>query len=257
MTELDILYRDKALIAINKPSGLLVHRSKIDRRETRFALQMLRDQIGQHVFPLHRLDKPTSGVLLFALSAETARLAQPLFRDHHAQKEYLAVVRGWTEDQDHIDYALKEELDALTDGNADLDKEAQSAVTDYRTLARTELPHPVGRYASARYSLLQVTPRTGRRHQIRRHFKHLFHPVIGDTTHGDSRHNRFFRQHFDCHRLLLHAWQIRLPHPIDGTPVTITAPVDCCWQTMLELFATNPFDSPALIDNNKEGLNYE
>ncbi len=220
---MEILYRDDQLIAVNKPAGLLVHRSPIDRHETRFALQMVRDQIGQHVYPLHRLDKPTSGILLFALDQDSARLMMPIFSSGRVEKTYLAVVRGYTPLADVIDYPLKEQLDRMTDALVDPCKAAQSAVTHYKRLAIVELPHPVGHYATTRYSLVSVSPRTGRKHQIRRHMKHIFHPVIGDTSHGDGRHNQFFRERLNCHRLLLTATGMTLKSPITGHSITITA----------------------------------
>ncbi|MBF6650329.1 tRNA pseudouridine(65) synthase TruC [Methylobacter sp. BlB1] len=221
-----ILYQDDYFVAVNKPAGLLVHRSEIDRHETRFAVQMLRDQLGRRVFPVHRLDKPTAGVLLFALSPEAARRMMAAFMGDGIRKTYLAVVRGHTAEMDTIDYPLKEELDKMTDARADPNKQAQPAVTRYRRLATVELPHAVGRYPSCRYSLLRLSPETGRKHQIRRHMKHIFHPIVGDTTHGDGRHNDFFRTHFNCHQLLLAATGLAFAHPYSGRPVDITAPLD-------------------------------
>ena len=231
---LDILYRDEWLVAINKPAGLLVHRSMIDKHETRFALQMLRDQIGQHVFPVHRLDKPTSGVLLFALNPETAKKMSDIFAEREAEKEYLAVVRGYTEEEGIIDYPLKEELDKKSDRKAQQDKEAQEAVTEYRRLGTVELPYPVGRYNTARYSLLSIKPKTGRKHQIRRHMKHIFHPIIGDTTHGDGKQNAFFRDHFNCHRLLLAAASLSFPHPKTVEHIVIRAPLEDSFSEVIE-----------------------
>jgi tRNA pseudouridine65 synthase len=223
---MDILYRDEFLIAVNKPSGLLVHRSPIDRHENRFALQLLRDRIGQRVYPLHRLDKPTSGVLLFALDSDSAGRMMPVFSDGLIRKRYLAIVRGYTEETDVIDYPLREEADRMSAALFDSDRSAQPAVTHFRRLATVELPVAVGRYATARYSLLGVSPKTGRRHQIRRHLKHIFHPVIGDTTHGDGRHNRFFRDELACRRLLLAATQVSFRHPLTSAQVCIRAPLD-------------------------------
>lgn len=220
---LEVLYLDPYLVAVHKPAGLLVHRSLIDKRETRFLLQQLRDQLGQRVYPVHRLDKPTSGALLLALDPETARLLTAQFTAGEVHKTYRAIVRGYTEASGVIDYALREERDPLTDARADPDKPAQPAVTDYERLAQVELPDAVGRYPTARYSLLRLAPRTGRKHQLRRHLKHIFHPIIGDTTHGDGIHNRFFRERFGSHRLLLEATALRLVHPRSGIPLSISA----------------------------------
>lgn len=224
---LDILYQDDHLVAINKPSGLLVHRSPIDASETRFAIQLTRDQIGQRVYPAHRLDKPTSGVLLFALNSETAGVLGEQFRNRSVTKTYLAVVRGHAEAEGHIDHALREQLDKVAGMAADSEpvKEAKEALTDYRCLLQTELPYPVGRYPTARYSLVELKPKTGRKHQLRRHMKHIFHPIVGDTTHGDGRHNQFFREHYKCHRLLLHARSLQVVHPHTGEMLTIYAPL--------------------------------
>ena len=226
MPDLPILYRDEHYLAVEKPAGLLVHRSAIDRHEIHYALQRVRDQIGRRVYPVHRMDKPTSGVLLFGLDSDAARRMVTQFTQHAVRKTYFAVVRGHTPSEALIDYPLREELDAATDGDADAAKPAQEAITAYRRLALAELPYAVGRYASARYSLLEVMPRTGRKHQIRRHMKHVFHPVIGDTSHGDGRHNQFFRERLQCRRLLLAATRLDFIHPYSGDPVSITAPLD-------------------------------
>ncbi len=237
---LDILYRDDSLVAIHKPSGLLVHRSPIDRHETRFAIQLTRDQIGQRVYPVHRLDKPTSGVLLFALDSDTARRLTEQFTQGQVQKTYLAVVRGYLPSSGIIDYPLIEELDAIADADADSNKPAQTAVTHYRCLATTELPFAVGRYASTRYSLAELQPKTGRKHQLRRHLKHIFHPIVGDTTHGDGKHNTFFRQQFACQRLLLHAQTLTLSHPHTRSLLTLHAPPPAAMQIILnQLFQSD------------------
>ena len=241
---LPILYQDAHLVAVNKPGGLLVHRSAIDRRETRFALQLIRDQIGRRVWPVHRLDKPTSGILLFALDLGTARRMMEIFQNNEATKTYTAVVRGYTDERGHIDYPLREEPDKMTDGKARRNKPAQTAVTDYQRLNTIELPFAVGRYSTTRYSLLSVTPHTGRKHQIRRHMKHIFHPVVGDTTHGDGRQNNFFRERFDCHELLLAATRLSLPHPCSGQRLTITARPGEMFRHILEQFRWKTDDCP-------------
>jgi len=220
---LEILFQDEYLVAINKPSGLLVHRSPIDQYETRFALQMTRDQIGRHVFPVHRLDKPTSGVLLFALSSEVASALTKQFTATTIHKNYLAVVRGYTNNSGVVDSDLQEELDKMTDKLADTDKPVQSAITHYERLATTELPYPVGRYDTARYSLVSLQPKTGRKHQLRRHMKRIYHPIVGDTTHGDGKQNKFLREQFGLDRLMLHAISVGFLHPVTGKELLINA----------------------------------
>ncbi len=220
---LTILYRDASLIAIDKPAGLLVHRSDIDRHETRFAVQMLRDQIGQRVQPVHRLDRGTSGVLLFALDAESNRALSAQFERNEVDKRYLAVVRGWPNEAGSIDHPLSRQHD---DYGAPLtNQEPQDARTDYRRLASVELPVVVDRYPSARYALLALTPLTGRRHQLRRHLKHIAHPIIGDATHGKGVHNRFFKQQFGCERMLLACTELGFQHPLSGESMRVRAPV--------------------------------
>lgn len=221
---LTVLYQDKYIVIIDKPSGLLVHRSMIDKKETRFALQMTRNQIGQYVYPVHRLDKPTSGVLLMALSAEIAAKLTEQFTQKQVKKTYVALVRGYTDNEGTIDYPLKEELDKITDRKARKDKPAQEAITHYKTLWQGEIPEPVGRYATARYSLVSLFPETGRKHQIRRHMKHIFHPIVGDTTHGDGKHNTLFREKFALSRLLLVAKEISFQHPVTSEAMSISAP---------------------------------
>jgi len=232
--QLEIIYQDQRLVAINKPSGLLVHRSSLDRRESRFAVQLLRDQLGTRVFPLHRLDKPTSGLLLFALDDETAREVGHEFAEQLVEKSYLAVVRGWPKDQETIDYPL---VDGPEWGSKTVQNDsaaARPATTRYRTLARVELPFAVGRYPQSRYALIEACPGTGRRHQIRRHFKHIFHPLIGDTRYGDGRHNQLFRDQFNCRRLMLHARRLQIDLPHTGASHKLIAPVPDDFLRILE-----------------------
>ncbi len=232
----EILYRDEVLVAVNKPSGLLVHRSPIDRRETRFALQEVRDRIGAHVYPVHRLDKPTSGVLLFALDEQVAQQLSGAFRYGKISKSYLAVVRGYVEEEGMINHPLRQMLDTKEQKRRGVTKEAQEARTYYRQLATVELPYPVSRYPVARYSLVRLTPYTGRKHQLRRHMKHIFHPIVGDTKHGRGEHNRLFREKFGIDRLLLHAEQMRLVHPITGEDLVFQACPDEAFQKAMALF---------------------
>lgn len=223
--ELNILYQDDYLVAIDKPAGMLVHRSFLDRHETVFVMQTLRNQLGQHVFPVHRLDRPTSGVLLFALSADVARLLTEQLTEQHWRKFYLAVCRGFVKQAGILDYPLKEQLDKIADKLACQDKDKQDAVTALWPLAQVELPIAIGKYPVARYSLVALQPLTGRKHQLRRHLSHLRHPIVGDTTHGEGRHNRLFVEHFNSHRLLLIAKRLELKHPVTGMDLVIEAPL--------------------------------
>lgn len=237
MTEqLPIIYRDEYIVAINKPGGLLVHRSEIDRHETRFAVQLLRDQIGQMVYPIHRLDKPTSGVLVFALSSEIARQLGEIFTRHALTKTYVALVRGFAPEAGIIDHALVEEPDKYTDKKARTNKPAQEAITHYSTLAQIEFPFSIDKYPCTRYSLVKCMPQTGRKHQIRRHLKHISHPIIGDAKHGKGNHNRFFQQQFSCAGLMLAASELRFTHPVNHTPLIISAPLSTSFTKIIREF---------------------
>lgn len=236
-TQIEIIYEDEFLVAINKEAGLLVHRSWLDKGETRFAMQLTRDAVGCHVFPVHRLDRPTSGVLLFAKNSAVARSLTEAFTEHQVEKHYLAVVRGFMPEQGRLDYALSFQPDAIADKFASLDKPPQDAVTHWQSLAQIELPFAVSKkHDTSRYSLVRLTPETGRKHQLRRHMAHLFHPIVGDTSHGDGRHNRFFRSQYDCERMLLHAESLSLTHPVSGEPLLLEASLDSQWQRIMEEF---------------------
>lgn len=229
MPILDIIYHDKHLVAINKPHGLLVHRSSIANDVTEFALQILRDQLNRHVFPAHRLDRKTGGVLLFALDKETEKLMQTQFMDNKVSKKYLAIVRGHTPDEQDIDYPLRKENGTL-----------QDAFTHYKTLARTELDVPLGNHPTSRYSLVQAQPQTGRMHQLRKHFSHIFHPIIGDRTHGCNKQNKLFKERWQMETMLLHATQLCFTHPITGAQIIIEAPLQDEFLRVLDFMAMSP-----------------
>lgn len=233
--QLRMLYRDEYLVAVHKPAGLLVHRTVIDADERRFCVQMLRDQIGQPVYPCHRLDKPTSGVLLFALDKDTLRSVNAAFSEGHVGKVYQAVVRGWINQPGKLDYPLRPLEEEARYGDPDA---ARSAVTSYAPLKWYSVPETVGRYSSARYSLVKLSPETGRPHQLRRHLAHLRHPIVGDTRHGDGSQNRFFREYFDCHRLLLTALSLSLDHPATGERLLIESAPDNCFDAVLRKLET-------------------
>lgn len=228
---LRVIYQDEHLVAIDKPDGLLVHRSRISRDHV-FALQLLREQVGRFVYPVHRLDRPTSGVLVFALSPEAAARFCAEISSRRVRKRYLAVVRGYTPEAGTIDHPLPDE-EAGPD---------QDARTVFRRIAAAEIQVPIPPNPTARVSLVEVEPESGRMHQIRRHFRHISHPVIGDTQHGDGRHNRLFRDRFAIRRLLLHALSIEFAHPASGALTLISAPLP---EEMSELFRRLGWPEPA------------
>ncbi|MES2690905.1 MAG: pseudouridine synthase [Bacteroidota bacterium] len=209
---LDIVYQDTDLIAINKPHGLLVHPSYIARDVEEFAMQMLRDQIGQYVYPVHRLDRKTAGILLFALNKETDRAMQMQFSNKLVSKKYMAIVRGYAPDELLIDYPLVKENGTL-----------QEAKTHFITLQKAELDIPFGKHATSRYSLIEANPETGRMHQLRRHFAHIFHPIIGDRPHGCNKQNKFWLEKFNMNTMMLHASELGFIHPNRQEPIHIKA----------------------------------
>ncbi len=246
---LKILYQDEYLVAVDKPAGLFVHRSFMDKDEIYFALQLVRDQIGKYVYPVHRLDRPTSGVLLFALTKDVAQKMNAAFAnksnsaeidneteqraDTELTKTYYALVRGHLTMSDQcelIDHALKEKLDKFGDKDVSRDKAPQSAQTHYQVIKQASLPIALGKFDSVRYSLVKLEPVTGRRHQIRRHLAHLRHPIIGDINYGDNKQNPFFIKHFGFKRLMLIAKSLSFIHPINGNKVTINTEFDEQWQ---------------------------
>ena len=223
------MYQDAHVVAIDKPAGLLVHRTGLDAGETRFAVQLLRDQIGRPVWPAHRLDKGTSGVLLFALDAGVARQLATAFEAGAVRKSYQAMVRGWPPDAGLIDHPLARLPD---DARNSRSLDVQPARTRFRVLERTTLPLPDRGFAHTRVALLELTPDTGRRHQLRRHCKHMAHPIIGDATHGKGPLNRAVAALLGVQRLWLHASELALVHPTGGQPLSLQAPLGpewACW----------------------------
>lgn len=236
---LKILYQDEFLVAVDKPSGLFVHRSYMDKNEVYFALQLVRDQIGKYVYPLHRLDRPTSGVLLFALNADVARLMGEAFTHRRIQKTYFALSRGHLLGEGIIDHPLKEKLDKIGDKFASDNKAPQEAQTHYQTIDTSTLNETVGKFNTVRYSLIKLKPVTGRRHQIRRHLAHLRHPIIGDINYGDNKQNPFFNNYFGFKRLMLHAQQLNFIHPITNDAIEIRAEFDEQWRDVLTQLSFN------------------
>ncbi|WP_075603752.1 pseudouridine synthase [Saccharicrinis aurantiacus] len=225
---LQIIYQDEHLVVINKPHGLLVHRSPIAADAEEFAVQMLRDQIQQKVFPVHRIDRKTSGILVFGLNGEIARLIQEQLEDHATKKTYLAIVRGYFPDSLELDYPLTNDTGKV-----------QEALTHFKCLKHTEVDVPFGKHATSRYSLIEAYPKTGRMHQIRKHLKHLRHPIIGDRPHGCNKQNRLFKAQWNMTTMMLHAQKLNLSHPITNEPLHLEAPL---FSTFKEMIDTLKFD---------------
>lgn len=222
-----IVWSDAHLLAVNKPAGLAVHRSRMVARDEDYLMDRLRARIGQPLFLVNRLDRATSGLVLVARDRDVASALGTQWMERSVAKTYLAVVRGWLEERGEIDYPLT--VGGMTG-------ERKPALTRWRRLAQVEVPIALGRYPQQRYSLLELSPHTGRYRQLRRHLHHVHHPIIGDSTLGRGEHNRLFRIHFHCHRMLLHAWRLELSHPVDGGPLRLQASLDATWGEVLNRF---------------------
>ena len=223
---LEIVYQDDHIIAINKPHGLLVHRSSIATDAKEFALQLLRDQINRRVSPVHRLDRKTSGLLLFTFEKEVEIALHQQFQNAEIQKKYLAILRGFAPDSGDIDYPLEKE-----NGNM------QDAFTAFVTLKRAELNIAFGQHPTSRYSLVEAAPTTGRMHQLRKHFAHIFYPIIGDRKHGCNKQNKFFKEQWDMTTMLLHASELKFKHPVTQEEVHLKANVQDEFKRVMEIMS--------------------
>lgn len=212
---LEIIYQDEYLVAINKPHGLLVHRSSIAADATEFALQMLRDQLQRKVYLVHRIDRKTSGILVFAFDPKINAVLGKSWSDRAVIKTYLAVVRGWlSEKEGVVDYPL------TTD-----EGKTQDAVTRYKSLHEAEIGVPLGKFQTSRYTLLEVYPETGRMHQIRKHMNHLRHPIIGDRPYGCSKQNRLWKSRWNMTNMMLHAHKLTFEHPTSKEQISLCADI--------------------------------
>jgi len=230
--DLQLLYRDRDLLVIDKPAGLLVHRTQLDAHETDTVLERLRRQLGGDVpeglAPAHRLDKGTSGLLVLACHADAARALGAAFDAGQVAKRYVALVRGWPAETIDLDHPLARDPEQPSTGQLQL-----PARTLFRRLARVEWPFAVdARHPTSRYALVEARPLSGRRHQIRRHLKQLAHPIVGDSTHGKGPHNRAVAAWLGLNRLWLHAIALELPHPADGRPMRFEAPPGPDWDVL-------------------------
>lgn len=231
---IDVLFRDEFIAVVNKPSGLMAHASALARDENDFLHDRLREQFGCKIFLIHRLDRATSGCLLVAFDTQSASTLGKQFMTREVEKNYLAICRGWPEQLFTVDYDL--------DGGPGK-PEKKSAVTEFKRLACAEIEVASAHHESSRYALMQCTPYTGRFRQIRRHLKHLSHHLIGDTSHGDGRHNRNFRM-MGVHRMLLHAWQLSFQHPANSKAMKITAPWDAEFEKAMQKLGWNAMLEP-------------
>ncbi len=227
---LEPLFADEQLVAIDKPPGLLVHRTGLDAAAQDFAVQRLRDQIHRAVWPVHRLDRGTSGVLLFALDAATASLMGQAFEQGRVEKTYLALVRGWPVDAFVCEHPLARDPEQPSAGQVKL-----ACRTRFQTLARWEWPIADRHFPTSRFALVRAQPETGRRHQIRRHLKHLGHPIVGDATHGKGPVNRAVAQHLGVQRLWLHASSLAFEHPHTGQRLCLQAAPGPEWAALPSL----------------------
>jgi tRNA pseudouridine65 synthase len=235
--ELSVLHRDDYLAVVNKPAGLMVHDSALARGETDFAADRLRVQFGKPIFLVHRLDRATSGCLLLAFDRDTASALGKVVMSREPangafDKDYLAICRGWPEPAFVVDHPL--------DGGPGKPLK-KAALTRFERLATTELSVPSAGFETSRYALLRAQPQSGRFRQIRRHLKHVSHHLIGDSSHGDGRHNRTFRM-LGVQRMLLHAWRLQFMHPVTDMPILATAPVDAGFGKALALFGDDVGD---------------
>jgi tRNA pseudouridine65 synthase len=206
-----ILWQDDAIIAVEKPAGMLVHPTDLTGRETT-CVDVVSEIAGCRVMPIHRLDRKVAGVLLFAKSSAVARVLGSQFQNREVEKHYVALVRGWTEESFEVDH----EVPSIR-GHC-----KRQATTVFKQLAKTEIAASISKYDTARFSLVSAQPLTGRYHQIRRHLKHVHHPIIGDTVYGRGEYNQFFRRHFDYEGMFLVAVGLKFCHPLSAERVHIT-----------------------------------
>ena len=233
--ELPVVFADAAFAVISKPAGLMAHASPMARGEDDFLVDRLRAQFARDVVLVHRLDRATSGCVLVAFDREIAAAFGEQFMQRTVAKTYLAVCRGWPEESGVIDHPL--------DGGPGKPLK-KPAITVFRRLATGELDEPNATFPTSRYALLECTPDTGRWRQIRRHLKHIFHHLVGDSSHGDGRHNRVFRMR-GVHRMLLHAHTLAFDHPVSGERIAVAAPLDAQFERALELFGWNAIAAPS------------
>lgn len=239
-----IIFSDDSVLLLHKPPAWFVHPPENPRHrrglKRRTCVQWLKDQHNIQASPAHRLDVATEGILIFGRTSLATSHLNAQFRNQQVEKTYYAVVRGWLKaEQGQIDIPLE----------SDSAGELTPCLTFYKTLAQIEWPEKVSkRFNTSRYSLLEVRPRTGRWHQIRRHMNRISHPIIGDREHGDSHHNRFFRDRLQIDGLCLWAKELSLQHPVSERTLYFESPISEKWQSIYRLFN---FASSATSDTQK------
>lgn len=228
---LPILFSDSHFTIINKPPGMLVHRTSIADDTAPVALQLLRDQLERTVFPVHRIDRPTSGIVIFAHTPEITKLLQDQLAAKDARKQYTALVRGWMIEPVDCDRDVKNDRGML-----------KEAFTRFVPVEHFELALPTNRYPTARFTIVEAFPETGRWHQIRQHLAQLRHYIINDRVHGDGKQNKIFTQQLQLNELFLHARNLTFTHPVTGEVLMVEAPFPEHWGRMRALAILQQFN---------------
>ncbi|PIQ14584.1 MAG: pseudouridine synthase [Flavobacteriales bacterium CG18_big_fil_WC_8_21_14_2_50_32_9] len=227
ITAVEIVYEDDVLVAVNKPNNYLIHHSNYARNiEEITLLEQLQQQLGFPLYPAHRLDRKTSGILLLLKDKNFVAPFQALFTNNAIQKTYYAIVRGFSPETGKIDTPVKNDDTGVY----------KDALTNYNTIARIELDIPVHPYEKSRYSLMELLPETGRMHQLRKHLNKINHPIVGDYKYGDRFHNRMYETQFNCNYLFLHAYSIEFIHPLSHQKIKFTADFPEDWYKMFTKF---------------------
>ena len=224
---MEILFEDEYIVVINKPNNFIIHESHYSRNIREITLiQFLTNQLGYSVYPAHRLDRKTSGVIIFLKDKQYVQQFQELFTNKEITKTYFAIVRGFSPATGIIDTPVKNDDTGIY----------KEALTHYQSITNIELNIPVTPYAKSRYSLIQLNPQTGRMHQLRKHMSKINHPIVGDYKYGDRFHNRMFETEFDCIYMFLHAYRLEFTHPISLQKMDIKAAYPSDWQKVFHKF---------------------
>jgi len=227
---IEIVYEDDYLIAVNKPNNFIVHESHYARNIKEITLlDFLYQQLGYHVYPIHRLDRKTSGILVLLKNKEFVAQFQALFTSNSINKTYYAIVRGFSKDSDSIDSPVKNDDTGVY----------KDALTKYETIQQFETEIPVHPYNTSRYSLVKLTPETGRMHQLRIHLNKISHPIVGDYKYGDRFHNRMFENELNCIYMFLHAYSLEFIHPITNKKLVLSANFPNDWDKIFKKFNWN------------------